>query len=347
MKIKRVCASLIMAVLMFCFTTAVFAKEPANSSLFSVMPAVSFSWFPKVSFTEENTITTADIENYGMSFVMGLKFFDKYGASLNLTIDDPKFQKMVDFAGTITAHDLILKFDIHTFGGNVIWDPDLTESYRPNPIPGGYDFKTQFNSVSLMYRWDQLLGVNLGLLGAAGISYSSISIPVEYQVLGEYKVNLQDIRIPGFGNVKANLWGFSMYFDSLTPVMEMSKAERKYSLLRMEYLDLDWWIYTDFVLGMIGKANYDEESLKWMATQNDVESISDKFSSPAAGNPLFMRYTQVIGIKKVWDVGQNARIGLAIGGEGLLEWFSGFTDDFAINYDAFSIGPTIRFTAKF
>ena len=347
MKIKRVLnVSFIMALLMFCFTGTVFAREPANSSLFSVMPAFSYSRYPWVDITsEENTITTPDTENYGMSFIMGLKFFDKYGASLNLTIDDPKFQKMVDFAGTITAYDLILKFDIHTFGGNVIWDPI---SAKPNPIPNGYDFKTQFNNVSLLYRWDNLLGESFGLLAAVGISYSSINMPLEYQVHNKNRENLPELLYPGFGNVKANLWGFSMYFDSLTPLMEMTKEQRFLSMLRFEYipLDLDAWIYTDFIIGIFGKASYDNESLKWMAAQNGVASISGINSAPDV-NALFMRYTQVLGIKKVWDVGLNARIGLAIGGEGLLEWFSGFTDDFAIKYDAFSIGPTIRFTAKF
>jgi hypothetical protein len=217
-----------------------------EKDIFSVLPAATFSWYP---FAWSNTLaekpstkTEVDLDNFGMSFIMGLKFFDKVGVHLNLKINDPTFQKLVDFAGYINAWYLMLKFDYHSYGGSVSWTANT-----PNPIPNGFDFRTEQTNIALLFRLDQLYPVKLEtfnpmlwaikeshIVVAVGIAYASFSQPVEYQVQPD-----RGLSYPGFGMIKGEVWGISYHFDTLTWFTELSASQR--SALPLRHI----WAYLD------------------------------------------------------------------------------------------------------
>ena len=209
MKNKRFEIALALILLAIGPCTAAGAQEK-KSGIFNITPAVTFSWYPYASFKKEvSTDTDVDLNNFGISVIMGLKLFDKVGAHLNLKIDDPAFKKLIDVAGYVTAYYFLLKFDYHAFGCTVTWAGNTL-----NPIPvGAYNFRNRWTNVSLLFRVDQLAIRNAFLqwflqeyflksewnLGAIGIGYARFDMPLEYRVQPG-----SGLSNPGFGMAKAH-----------------------------------------------------------------------------------------------------------------------------------------------
>jgi hypothetical protein len=341
---------MLMIVLLVLISLPIFSQEstqiaPEKKSVFEVTPAASFVWYPYSKTTVgESTITEIDTYNFGISVLLGLKLFDKIGAQLNLTIDDPTFEKMVDFAGYINAFNLMLKFDFHAFGGNVTWQGET-----PDPIPNNkYNFRNTWNTVSLMYSLDELLYPLRHMRLAIGISFVDFSMPVEYQIRNEAK--FPEDPSPGFGKINGQLWGISLFTDTLVKNMDLPSSDRNSWislgwLLNIDALDnIKFWIYTDFNLGFLGTGELDKDAINWMKTANNVNSIDTNFDVVSV---LFMKYSQIVGFQYIWDIGKKSRIGLAIGADMMLEMILAGTEDIEIDVSTFNIGPAVRLSIKF
>jgi hypothetical protein len=346
MKSKRFEIAVVLIVLLIGPCTVARAQEKKNG-IFSVTPAVSFAWYPYVNFlNEKSTETEVDLNNFGMSVIMSLKLFDKVGAHLNLKIDDPTFEKLVDVAGYITAYYFMLKFDYHSFGGTVTWVGNT-----PNPIPGDtYNFRNQWNNVSLLFRIDQLQITNAylwdflndfgligaGNLGAIGIGYARFDMPLEYRVLSD-----GGLSNPGFGLVKGKVWGLSILWDTLSWNMERPAS---YKRNLADYI----WIYLDVFLGgyfwpfeSIGKGETDAQAIAWMSSTNNGVSVDGNINRNIRHTIL----KGTLGLQYVWDVGKKSRIGLAVGAEILEESISAHNDDINIGFGVHHIGPAVRVSA--
>jgi hypothetical protein len=351
MKSKWFESALALILLLIGPCTAAWAQEK-KSDIFSIAPAVTFSWYPYVNFGEgASTNTEIDLNNFGMSVMMSLKLFDKVGAHLNLKIDDPTFKKLVDVAGYVTAYYFLLKFDYHSFGGTVTWIGDT-----PNPIPGEvYNFRNQWINVLLLFRVDQLKIRNESLrrpleellliggknLGAIGIGYARFDMPVEYKGIGS------ELSNPGFGLVKGEAWGLSILWDTLSWNMERPVSYRSWT----QYL----WVYVDVFLGrlpfgFIGKAETDAQAIEWMSNANNGVSINDNGNirnfHENAGISGYLHEKMNLGFQYTWDIGKKGRIGFAVGAELLVEMIEVFTDDIAIGFGAWHIGPALRVSAR-
>jgi len=347
MKSKWVEISLALIVLLIGPCTFAWAQEKKNG-IFSITPAVSFSWYPYAEFKEEaSTNTDIDLNNFGLSIIMSLKLFDKVGAHINLKIDDPAFKKLVDVAGYVTASYFLLKFDYHSFGGTVTWAGNT-----PNPIPGEvYNFRNQWNNVSLLLRIDQLkilgnipfLGLLLhqfgligtGNLGAIGIGYATFDMPLEYRVQPDSRLSN-----PGFGLIKGEVWGLSVLWDTLTWSMERP-ASYKRSFINYIWIYLDWF-HGFPPSGSIGKGETDEQAIAWMSNANNGVSVDGNIKQD-------MKYTTfkgVLGLQYVWDVGKKGRIGLAAGAELLEETIDAHNDDINIHFWSRHIGPAVRVSVR-
>jgi hypothetical protein len=313
---------------------------------FSITPAVSFTWYPLVFYPpqgeEELTKTESDINNIGMSFLLGLKLFDKVGAHLNLTIDDPTFQKLVDFVGYVNVYNFMLKFDIHNFGGTVRW-----EGVTPNPIPDGFHFRTQSKNVSLLYNLKDFLPPSFPMMFAIGIGYSSFEVPGEYRVKQD-----RGLSNSGYGLLKGSTWGYSMLVDTLAYSMELSPEERKKSVLTFSDYNLDAWFYSEIFAGGLyglGNGEIDSEALAWMVNANGGVPIDGNINSGftmEGPSPFFYRISCSVGFQKLWDFGKNARIGLALGIDLMMEGFSAASEDIKIAVGSLNAGPTMRLSIR-
>jgi len=351
MKSKYFKIALVIILLTESFSAA-WAQEEKNS-IFSIAPAVTFSWYPYAAFKEEtSTKTEVDLNNFGLSVMMSLKLFDKVGAHLNLKIDDPTFQKLVDIAGYVTAYYFLVKFDYHSFGGKVTWTGNT-----PNPIPDGeYTFRNQWTNVSLMFRLDQLklklrdspsqfefflysllyemMLVGRGNLGAIGIGYANFDMPLEYRVHSG-----SGLTNPGFGLTKGEAWGFTMLWDTLIWNMERSAS---YRIPFLQYV----WVYLDWFHGIpsfanVGKIETDAQAIEWMSSANGV-SVDGNINEG-------MRYAivkMIFGLQYVWDIGKKGRIGLAVGVELLEETIEASNNDIDIYFWSRHIGPAVRVSAR-
>ena len=353
MKSKRFKAALVLTALLIWPCTPAWAQEKKDG-IFSVTPAFAFAWYPAANFFEEkSTNTEVDIDNFGMSFIMSLKLFNKVGAHLNLKIDDPTFQKLVDFAGYVTAYHFMIKFDYHSFGGTVTWAGNT-----PNPISGGaYNFRNQWSTVSLLFRVDQLevshtssIGYWLGLflleplremglrgmrnLGAIGIGYAKFDMPLEYR--GQHR----GLSNSGFGSVKGEDWGLSMLWDTLTWTMERPAS---YTRDMADFV----WIYLDWFhgfppFGSIGKGETDVQAIAWMSNANGGASVNGDINRS-------IQYTIVkvnLGLQYVWNVEKKGQIGLAVGMELLEETIDASNDDIYIRFWSRHIGPAVRVSVR-
>ena len=323
--------------------------EEKKSSIFSVTPAVSLAWYPAASYSrQESAKTELDLNNIGISALMGLKLFDKVSAQFGLKIDDPAFKKLVNFAGYIDIYGVMLNFDYHAFGGTVTW-----EGSTPNPIPdGSYHFRSHWTNISLLYNFLNFLKGS-PQLAAFGITYSSFEIPLEYKVKKDSR-----LTNPGFGLVKGNVWGLSLLGDTLTGCMELSPEERKRSWVSFSFFDL--WFYCDSFYGLfLQKGEIDAEALAWMINANGGASIdgditrnfsmfySDDDDDDHNDIPLStMKISVILGIQKIWDVGKKTRIGLAIGAELRMENFFTSSNDIEIGFDSMNFGPVVRLSAR-
>ena len=324
--------------------TAAWAQEKKND-IFNIAPAVAFSWYPYANFmTEKSTNTEFDLNNFGMSVIMGLKLFDKVGAHLNLKIDDPTFKKLVDVAGYLTAYYFMIKFDYHSFGGTVTWKGDT-----PNPIPDEvYNFHNQWINVSLLFRVDQLkirdkpsvfeimlfsflhewLLIGEEHLGAIGIGYAKFDMPLEYRVQPD-----RGLSNPGFGLVKGEAWGLSILWDTLARYIELPAYQRNRWQQHI-------WVYINFFNGSSPNEETDAQAIAWMSNANNGVSVD--------GNINFIHYAlfkMIFGFQYVWDVGKKGRIGLAVGVEFLEEEIDANNKDIAIEFNAWHIGPVVRVSA--
>jgi hypothetical protein len=328
---------LVMAVVMgICFPSAAFTDD-----LFSIAPAAMFSWYLHTDITEESTKTEIDTDNYGMSFIMGLKLFNKVGAQLNLTVDDPTFQKLIDFMGYFDVYNVIPKFDYHSFGGNVTWQSDT-----PDPIPNNkYNFRNNWNNVSLLYNWGNMIpsDVAVGYMVSVGVGYFNFTMPVEYKIK-----NKEKLTYPGFGMIDGKIFGLSIFIDTLAAGMNLTKDVREgknstgMTILRGTNLDL--WIYTDFFLSLFGGTlELEKNAINNMSAKNNSSIDSDI----KPDSDTFFRASAIIGLQKVWDISEKFRIGLAIGVDLLTESIKVSNDDIEIDYSLFSVGPAIRLSMKF
>jgi len=323
--------------------TAAWAQEQEQekkSGIFSITPAVAFSWYPYANFNEEvSTKTEVDLNNFGMSVIMGLKLFDKVGTHLNLKIDDPTFKKLVDIAGFVTAYYFMLKFDYHSFGGTVTWAGDT-----PNPISGEvHDFRNQWNNVSLLFRVDQLKIKNEylrgllyelrligeGNLGAIGIGYARFDMPLEYQIQPD-----RGLSNPGFGLVKGDAWGLSMLWDTQARYMELPAFSGRGIMGLMQYI----WIYVDWFHGFTVNGETDAQAIAWMSNANNDVSVNGNISR----GMKYAIFKGTLGFQYVWNVGKKGRIGVAVGAEYLEETIYANNNDINIRFWSRHIGPAVR-----
>ena len=349
MKSKWLVTALALMLLLIAPCTAALAQEK-KSDIFNITPAFSFAWYPSANFLkEESTNTEVDLNNFGMSVMMGLKLFDKVGAHLNLKIDDPTFQKLVDIAGFVTAYYFMIKFDYHSFGGTVTWAGNT-----PNPIPGEvYNFRNEWMNVSLLFRVDQLrmrdkpsmlelylFGllhelrlIGEGNLGAIGIGYANFDMPLEYRVQPD-----SGLSNPGFGLVKGEAWGFSMLWDTLIYRMERPTFHGGGIMGLMQYI----WIYLDWFHGLsfIGKGETDAQAIAWMSNANNGVSVDGNIK------PAYAIVKANLGLQYVWNVGKKGRIGLALGAEILEETIEASNDDINIYFWSRHIGPALRVSVR-
>ena len=324
--------------------------QPKKNDIFNITPAFSFAWYPSAKFyNEESANTEVDRNNFGMSVMMGLKLFDKVGAHLNLKIDDPTFQKLVDIAGFVTAYYFMIKFDYHSFGGAVTWAGNT-----PNPISGEvYNFRNQWTNVSLLFRIDQLRmrnepsilelslfsllqGLRLvgtGNLGAVGIGYARFDMPLEYRIQPD-----RGLSNPGFGLVTGEAWGFSILWDTLIWNMERPAFHEGNIIPLMQYI----WICLDWFQGLsfIGKGETDAQAIAWMSNANNGVSVDGNIK------PSYSIVKVDLGLQYVWDVGKKGRIGLAVGAEFLEETIEASNNDINIYFLSRHIGPAMRVSAR-
>jgi hypothetical protein len=333
--------SLIVLLIGLC-TTAWAQEQEKKSGIFSITPAFSFAWYPYAHFfKEESTNTEVDLNNFGMSVIMGLKLFDKVGAHLNLKIDDPTFKKLVDIAGYVTAYYFMIKFDYHSFGGTVTWAGNT-----PNPIPDEvYDFRNQWNNVSLLFRVDQLkinddflrgLLHELflsggGNLGAIGIGYARFDMPLEYQIQPDSGLH------PGFGLVKGDAWGLSILWDTLSWNMERPPSYGGGIMNLMQHI----WIYVDWFHGFTVNGETDAQAIAWMSNNNDVSVNGD-----ISRGMKYAIFKGTLGLQYVWNVGKKGRIGLAVGAEILEETIDANNDDIDVYFWSRHIGPAVRVSVR-
>jgi len=332
--------------------------QEKKNDILSITPAITFSWYPYADFYKESsTETKLDLNNFGMSITMNLKFFDKVGVHLNLTIDDPTFKKTVGFAGYLTASYFLLKFDYHAFGGTVTWTGNT-----PNPIPDGvYNFRNQWNNISLFLRVDQLpieqwiasapnllwflympldFLYSFGLiggrnLGAIGIGYANFDMPLKY--MGKSDSELSN---PGFGLITGNVWGFTMLWDTLTRHMELPVYQG--SDLSVKFLNAIW-LYVDCFFGFpTGKGKTDEQAIAWMSNANNGVSVNGNIN----GSVEYSIFKIILGLQHVWDVGKKGRIGLAAGVEILEETISATNNDINVYFRSRHIGPAVRLSVR-
>jgi hypothetical protein len=346
MKNKRFEIALALIVMLTGPCTDAWAQEK-KSDIFNIAPAVAFAWYPYANFvTEESTNTEFELNNFGMSVIMGLKLFDKVGAHLNLKIDDPSFKKLVDVAGYLTAYYFMVKFDYHSFGGTVTWNGDT-----PNPIPDGvYNFRNEWMNVSLLFRVDQLkirneflrrpleelLLIGEGRLGAIGIGYAKFDMPLEYRVQPD-----RGLSTPGFGLVKGEAWGLSILWDTLARYIELPAYQRN---SWQQHL----WIYADLFFGMppfgfVVNGETDAQAIEWMSNANDGISVDGNIKQGIGIQYGILKL--ILGFQHVWDVGRKGRIGLAVGVEFLSEEIHAESKDIAIEFNAWHIGPVVRVSA--
>ena len=140
----------------------------AKKSNVEIEPLVGFAWFPLSSFNiwlrdyagtriGEEGKGSYDMNtafNFVNFYQLGLNFFDKVGASLNLNIDDPTFQRLTQIAGAIDAKHFGLRFDYHQAKGTTHWygdKLDLGGAYSSYEPPG-YDYEMNSTMVILFYK---------------------------------------------------------------------------------------------------------------------------------------------------------------------------------------------------
>jgi hypothetical protein len=344
MKNKRFGPSFLLIALII--GTSAWAQE--KSDIVSVTPAATFSWYPfawsntliqKIN-TKPSTETELYLDNFGISFVMGLKLFDKVGAHLDLKMDDPTFQKLVDIAGYVNAWYLMLKFDYHSYGGLVSWTTDL-----PNPIPDGYDFRAQQTNISLLFRLDQLYPVKFESLNrllwnlkesrmvvAVGIGYAKFSMPVEYQIQPD-----STLSYPGFGLMRGDAWGIAYHFDTLTWFAELNASGRSALPLINRHL----WLYLDCFAGVFfKKGETDGQAIEWMSAENGAPVDGDI-------SPTYVTLNAIVGYQHLWDIGKKGRIGFAAGVEVSFEGSSSSNDDIGIQHEFWHLGPAVRACFRF
>jgi len=351
MNSKYLWTVLVTIVLLASISNTAWAEEEKRSPLFSITPALSFAWYPLgLDRRQESTETKYGLSNIGISALMGLKLFDKVGAQLGLKIDDPTFQKLVDFAGYVNIYGAIINFDYHSFGETTTW-----KGNTPDPIPGGsYHFRSHWTNVSLLYNFPIFRNQGNSYLIALGIAYSNFEMPLEYKV----KKGSQ-LSNPGFGLVKGHAWGLSALMDTLVGSMEASPEARKKPFLSFGD-GFSVWIYNDGFFGLyLQKAEIEADALAWMVNANNGASIDgditrnftviysdddDNKNNDVGFN--FMKMSLILGIQKVWDIGIKARIGLAVGVEWRTENFFTSSDDIAVGFESANLGPVVRFSAR-
>jgi hypothetical protein len=302
-----------------------------------------------------------------MSAIMSLKLFDKVGVYLNLKIDDPTFQKLVYFAGYITAYNFMFKFDYHTFGGTVTWT-----GKTPNPIPDEVNnFRNQWNNVSLLYRIDHinladilssgnnlklflripLLTLNnalsnIGLLGpgrmtAIGLGFAQFDMPLEYRVQPRSRVSNS-----GFGLIKGEVWGISIICDTFSWRINPIGSGISGSFISIPFFEYLWinvdWFHGFRPFGSIGKGETDARAIAWMSDANNGVSVNGDLNK----SMQYGIFKANFGLQYIWKFGQKGRIGLAVGVEILEETIEASNDDINIYFWSRHIGPAMRVSVR-
>ena len=302
-----------------------------------INPAVSFSWYPSANYSGEYTNTTDDGRNYGISAMLGLKLFEKYGAQFNLKIDDPTFQKMVDFAGLLNINNVVLKFDYHAFGGNITWkDED-----KPNLIPENslglreFGFRETWTTFHLMYHME-FIPI---FYWTFGISMVNLQVPVEYLVNEKTEKSLSN---PGFGMIKGRFWGVSFLIDTLAKKVDELAEWGGADYYRDSTFNI--WILSDFVLAFSTSFEFDKTAVARMAAANSVDSIDAKVEGINGG---YMKGSLVLGLQKAWDIDGEIFMGIGIGADMMFEFIGASTTDITVSYSTINVGPSIRFSVRF
>jgi hypothetical protein len=266
--------------------------------------AFTASWFPLSfmdgDFGDFNKDLSLDydvgVNNYGLSATMGLKAFEKYGAYMDLKIDDPTFQKAVDVLGLLNIHWVFLKFDYHSFAGNVSWNNDT-----PNPIPGGKkDFKSNWTTFSLMAElarafdiidyWGDLSSGDF--IFAVGAFYGTVNIPIEYR-----------IKYPnhGYGELDTQVFGASFILSAYDYLLFSNALDEKKGATGL-------YFFANALLGW-GEFSYDKNVISAMEIANNLTEGTIKRDK---GTIMVFRLDGILAVTKSWNLGKGIA-GFSIG----------------------------------
>jgi len=325
--------------------------EEEKKAVLSITPALTFAWYPLSYFSERegSTYTEGGINNIGISVLMGLRLFDKVGAQLNLKIDDPTFQKMVDFAGLISAYGFALNFDYHSFNEKVTWKGSTPDPMQGNP----FQYHSRWNGISLLYNISQFFEKEEAFFIALGVTYCTLETPLEYRVKQG-----GGLSNPGFGLVKGNFWGIGYIIDMATGAMNLSQEERKRNNLYSIFPNMGLWMLLEGYVGFAPKLKTDDDAIAWMSVANGGKfvdgNIDNSFSlgyskknEDDSGGPFsIMKVSCIMGLQKIWDISKKARVGFAAGVECRVEEFNSSGSDIEVCFNSLNIGPVVRLSAR-
>jgi len=296
-------------------------KDRIRKENFGGYFALTGSWYPYAELNPEwygdfSTKTNLNLNNFGLSALMDLKFFKDYGAALDLKIDDPTFKKLVDFAGRLSYKGFLLGFNYHSFGGTVKW---LDGANHPLPDKEKDNrFRTEWTTYSLMadFAYGTWYAEPYDMIGAFGISLLTFDIPLEHRVKDAVAV----------APVSGTSVGLSFLFNYGGEAPSFIKGFYQ-------------WIHLNGIAGLTfftkDKNTYNELS---KATGVNLTYTDDDCNDWG----FFLRANAILGVNKMWYVGYSTTIGVSAGIDFLIDWFLAAPELFMM-----SVGPAMRFSVRF
>lgn len=281
--------------------------------------------------------------SYGTTYQMGFKFFEKYGAYLNVELDDPFVGNLKSIAGAIDANLFVLRFDYRTIGGTVTWADDEVR----NPIRNNsHSFEKTFINGAVIYKWffDDEAKEDRTWVGV-GAFYNNATLPL---ALNATASDLESGRLtnPGFGDVVMNTWGIGIVFDSWNWTVESNDPFWTHSFGD----HLGGWFNFDGWFG-IGTATASDEALQSLVDNNDninsVDDLPSGYSSGDFGGASFLKISTIAGVVRTWEFGTRGLVALGIGAEARVEFLGASDLGDGSSTGILSIGPTVRLGARF
>ena len=293
-------------------------RDKARKEKFSGYFALTGSWYPYSEFIpsykgDYATETDLDLNNFGLSALMNIKFFKDYGAALDMKIDDPTFKKLVDIAGRFNYKNLIIGLNYHSFGGNVKW---LNDKTIPHPLNDeDYGFRTRWTTYTLMLdlAYGTWYAEPYDMIGGFGLSLLTFEIPLEHHLNGAVAV----------APVKGTSWGLSFLLNYGGESPSAIKGFYK-------------WIYIN---GMAGLTFFSKDVNTLKALKEETGYTGSVGDGKDWG--LFARANMILGYNKMWYVGNTATLGFSFGVDFLVDWFLAAPELFMM-----SVGPAIRVSIR-